>query len=548
MRRAFLVAVLLAVSAGPARAADRAQPIFHDPLSGPPGQHATAVEPDSFSFGNTVVAAFQVGRTPTVAAAALGWATSTDGGTTWRSGLLPALTPQTDPPGPYSRVTDPAVAYDRVHGVWLVSVLAFREQTPGGSFATEIVVSRSTDGISWSPPVVTAPPTGTPSHDKNWIVCDNGAMSPFAGRCYTAWSDMARPAVIVVSTSTDGGLTWRDPVDVPQAQNSLGAQPVVRPDGTLVVVYLRMELQTMHATRSVDGGATFSTPTSVSLATASGPTGLRAPPLPSVDVDAAGRIYAAWHDCRFRLFCSDAPNDIVIASSPDGVRWTLPARVPASPRGGRAGHVIPGLAVDPRSAGARARLAVVFYTVRDGRLTPEFASSSDGGRSWSSAVTLSPSFALNDVAQTGGGSMVGDYVSTSFAEGGIAVPVFSAATAPFDGSYHQPILAAALAPLPAAPLRVRSFGTSPRPPRPGRTLTASIQLEHAPPGARVACAATAARRPLRVVQRSVARDRATCTWRVPVPAAGALVRGSISVRHGTSTVRRTFALRVRSRR
>ena len=536
------------MAAGSARAAVSLQVIFQDPLTGTAGQHATAVEPDSFSFGNTVVAAFQVGRMH-VAAAAIGWATSTDGGRTWRSGLLPGLTQYSSPPGAYSRATDPVVAYDRVHGVWLVSVLAFRDPH-GGPPVTEIVVSRSADGVSWSAPVVTAPPTGTPAHDKNWIACDNGPTSRFAGRCYTAWSDMSRAATLVVSSSLDGGLTWGPPVDVPDAPNALGAQPVSRPDGALVVVYLRMDLPEVHATRSLDGGATFSRPTPVAHVTASATPGLRAHTLPSVEVDASGRIYAAWSDCRFRLFCPDAPMDIVIASSPDGVRWTAPARVPASRRGGAFAHVIPGLGVDPTSAGARARLAVVFYTLVGGRLTPQFASSTDGGRSWSSAVTLTPPFALADVAQTAAGAMVGDYVSTSFVEGGVAVPVFSAATAPFDGSFHQPILAGAVAPLPPAPLRVVSFATTPRAPRAGRTITGALRLVHVPPGARVSCAARAAGRPLRVIERSVSvfsRDRAECTWRVPPSAAGAVVRGSISVRHGSSTVRRAFAVRVRAR-
>ena len=38
------------------------QRISTDPFSNSDSQHATAVEPDSFAHGDTVVAAFQVGR------------------------------------------------------------------------------------------------------------------------------------------------------------------------------------------------------------------------------------------------------------------------------------------------------------------------------------------------------------------------------------------------------------------------------------------------------------------------------------------------------
>src|ERR1051326_2960172 len=55
--------------------------------------HHTEVEPDTFSNGSTIVAAFQVGRIYDGGACAVGFATSTDNGTTWtHSGLLPGIT------------------------------------------------------------------------------------------------------------------------------------------------------------------------------------------------------------------------------------------------------------------------------------------------------------------------------------------------------------------------------------------------------------------------------------------------------------------------
>src|SRR3954449_11226216 len=54
--------------------------------------HHASVEPDSFSNGSTIVAAFQVGRIYDGGACAIGWATSTNNGGTWTSGLLPGLT------------------------------------------------------------------------------------------------------------------------------------------------------------------------------------------------------------------------------------------------------------------------------------------------------------------------------------------------------------------------------------------------------------------------------------------------------------------------
>src|SRR3954453_7065700 len=49
-------------------------------------QHASILEPDAGVFGNTIVAAFQTGRVRGGGAGAIGWASSSDAGRTWRSG------------------------------------------------------------------------------------------------------------------------------------------------------------------------------------------------------------------------------------------------------------------------------------------------------------------------------------------------------------------------------------------------------------------------------------------------------------------------------
>src|SRR5262249_2168614 len=91
-----------------------------DPFANSTSQHRTEVEPDTFAFGSTIVATFQVGRFFDGGASDIGWATSTDGGSTWSNGFLPGITKFQDA-GPYDRVSDPSVAYDARHDVWLIS-------------------------------------------------------------------------------------------------------------------------------------------------------------------------------------------------------------------------------------------------------------------------------------------------------------------------------------------------------------------------------------------------------------------------------------------
>src|SRR5467141_1197365 len=118
----LVVALSWAVLAGQAALTQ----ISSDPFTNTTSQHRTQVEPDTFSFGSTIVSAFQSGRFFDGGASDIGWATSTDGGSNWTHGFLPGIT-KYQGAGPYGRASDPSVAYDRRHNVWLISSLALLE-------------------------------------------------------------------------------------------------------------------------------------------------------------------------------------------------------------------------------------------------------------------------------------------------------------------------------------------------------------------------------------------------------------------------------------
>jgi hypothetical protein len=534
--------------------APAARQISVDPLTNETGQHETAVEPDSFAFGNTVVAAFQLGRIGTAGASGIGWGTSRDGGTTWSSGVLPGLTVHGASPGPYTRATDPAVAYDSEHGVWLISVLAIRD---GPSDTTDellssLVVSRSSDGLSWSSPVVTSPEQEHFAHDKNWIVCDNGANSPFRGRCYVAWTAViVNLTVLAVASSTDGGLTWGTPTVTTSIAGS-GWQPLVRPDGTLVIVFATP--RTVEATTSTDGGASFSSPVLVASVQDSPTPGIRAPSLPSAELDATGRITVAWPDCRFRAGCGSrtTPNDVVAASSADGRRWTRVRRIPTGPELAGLPHFVVGLGVDPSTSGAGTRVGVAFYALTprgctEGcSLAPFFVSSSDGGRGWTAAEQLAPAQPVESYPAAGELRFVGDYISTSFASGGTAVPVFAAAARPFDGSYHQGVFATAIPARSSSPvLRVSRARVTPLRPRARTRVAVSVSASGLTAGLRVGCQAQLGRQRVRLASRAVATGRATCVWALRPGRSGQRITGTILLTTPEVDVRRSFAFRSR---
>jgi hypothetical protein len=451
--------------AAPAGAEVALTPVSTDPFTNPASQHATEVEPDTFASGSTVVAAYQVGRFFDGGASDIGYARSSDGGATWDvSSFLPGLTSSAgafgDPSSPYERVSDASVAYDARHGVWMVSSIPL---LPSLSVPT-VFVSRSTDGAATfgNPVQIPAPPVKKVDLDKNWTACDNHAGSPFYGHCYTEFDNFGQGDLEYMSTSTDGGASWSIPVTPAGHPKGLGGQPVVQPNGTVVVPFESLK-GTIGAFRSVDGGKTWSREIAVSKIRFHGVAGgLRTSPLPTAEIAADGRVFVAWEDCRFEPRCT--ANDIVFSTSADGLGWSPVSRIPLDAVGSGVDHFIPGLAVDPATSGAGAHLALTYYFYPDAactaatcRLEAGFASSPDAGATWSAPTQLAGPMSLADIAATSQGPMVGDYISTSFNAAGAATALL-AIGAPRTGSvFHEGMWA------PSVPQAVSTGAAAPRP-------------------------------------------------------------------------------------
>ena len=409
-----------------------ARQLSRDPFDVPEGQRESQVEPDSMAWGSTVVAAFQSSRFVSGGAAGIGWATSRDGGRTWRSGHLPELSVYTSRAGRFEGVTDPVVAYDAAHGVWLIATLGLAE-------GSELVVSRSTTGLAWSAPVVAAA-SPLEDYDKEWVACDNWLSSPFRGTCYLAYLDLEGRR-IAVRRSTDGGVTWSDAV-VTAADRRLGglvngAFPVIRPDGSLVVAYtvfgfFDLAAGLIGAVRSIDGGVSFGPPVEIARVHELSLLGMRAPALVSADVDSAGRIRVAWADCRFQEGC--AGNTILVATSEDGQTWQPPAQVAAV----RGEAFVPGIAVSRDGS----RVAVVFHVQTAEGVEIWLIESRDGGGTWRRPRLLSAEpMPLDWIVSTDIGRMLADYISVSYVAGR-PVPVFALASEPAGDALRQAIFAA----------------------------------------------------------------------------------------------------------
>lgn len=328
----------------------------------------------------------------------------------------------------------------------------------GTSGNVDVAESRSTDGgLTWGNPVIVTS-TGA-FYDKNWTVCDNHSASAYYGHCYTEYDNNSTGDSEHMKTSTDGGLTWgseQSPADNP---SGLGGQPVVQPNGTVVVPFASGNENAERAFTSTDGGASWGS--SVLIATVSHHPvsgletsdfakrldSLREGPLPSAEIDASGKVYVTWSDCRFRSSCTS--NDIIMSTSSNGTSWSSPTRVPIDAAGSTADHFTPGIGVDTSTSGASARIGLTYYYYPQAacsdttcQLEVGFVSSTNGGSTWSTPTQLAGPMTLAWLPNTSQGRMFGDYISTSVLPGGNAYPVFPVAHAPngstFDVAMYAP--------------------------------------------------------------------------------------------------------------
>ena len=439
-----LAAMAALVASAVAGANGGGSPILVDPFGAAcPAQHETVVEPDTYSTGSTIVAAAQTSLFTDGGACDNGFATSTTNGASWTSGVLPGITVYTSPPGPYARASDPAVAYDARHNVWLIASLALDANLHGAA----VLASRSTNGgLTWTNPAKIAVAGNGQSFEKPWIVCDNGSASPFFGSCYAQFDDAAHGKQLKISSSTDGGSTWtaRPTPNI----GVIGGQPLVQPTGKVIIPIDNASETALGALVSSNGGASWTVVNITSITAAVDPGTIVSSPLPSAEIDGAGKVFVTWEDCRFRAGCST--NDLVYTTSTNGTAWTTVQRIPADPGGvnGTQDTLIPGIGVDRATSGPTAHVSVTYYffpnvncTFATCQLFAGSISSTNGAMTWSAQVTLRGPMQLCWFPVLGQGRFLGDYISTSFTGNGTSHGAVIAANPPcsvFDAALYDP--------------------------------------------------------------------------------------------------------------
>lgn len=328
---------------------------------------------------NNMLAAAMVITKPDMSALDCASFTTFDGGRTWKRhdfGLRSAA--------------DVWVAY-LPDGTAVLSILEITENDE-----TPLLIYRSTDGGRTWP---NKPVSLGNAHDHPTLLVDRsskqyaGGLYAISGRSRRNAAGKARSAIFI-ARSTDGGLTFPDPVHVIASNLSYEAtNPAILSDGTLLVPFAdhrrpgnrrRLERSRDWLITSTDGGKTFSEPLFISES-CNGAAGWSSVVAGAGEGPLRERIY---HVCGTSQFAG-----IVVRYSDDrGERWSDEVRV------NRLGNYEPYVRTPAMAVNKDGVVGVVWY---DGRNDPStikgtfrcqelyFTASLDGGETFLPDVKIS---------------------------------------------------------------------------------------------------------------------------------------------------------------
>jgi hypothetical protein len=176
-----------------------------------------------------------------------------DAGNHWNESSLPMKQG-------WDGMTDPAMAFDDFGNAFLIGEpLKFHPDKVGTSDDLEglgMVAYKSTDGgVTWGNPIQLT----TDTHDdKQWVVCDNSPTSPHYGNVYAAWG---ASSPLRFARSTDHGQTWKgkgnEAPGTSLVSSSFSPEMSVSNDGTLHILWHNDGSTEIRYLRSTDGGNSF---------------------------------------------------------------------------------------------------------------------------------------------------------------------------------------------------------------------------------------------------------------------------------------------------
>ncbi len=331
--------------------------------------------------GETLVAGWNQATGSTIV---MGVGHSSDGGETWTNQTF----------GGFTTMSDPIVAAAG-NGRWYYAFIA-SGGSAGGDY--EVFVRRSDDdGLTWQPGVAVT---------QNSTFDDKPNMVAQGDDVLVAWADFSfSPARIRAAVSHNGGTSFtHSTVLVQNSGGGNGASPVIASDGSYYVFWRDSMQQFIWMAKSVDGGMTWSTDSTISSLSplpSSLPPGFRIVNLPMAAADPISNdLVVVWNDAN-----SGNGDIVAVHSSDGGAHWSGKVRV--NDDVGSTHQFFPAVTID-----ATQRTHVVWYDMRgNGADIDVYTSTSeDHGASFTPNTRITAAAFTPVLPHEGGlAAFIGDY-------------------------------------------------------------------------------------------------------------------------------------------
>lgn len=298
------------------------------------------------------------------------------------------------------------------------------------------VAVTTNNGVNWSRYVVgPKPPGASDLLDKNHLVVDKKAGSPYENRVYAAWSAFVATSPnnedIEFRYSSNNGQNWSNSVNISAAINAgshdQGINLATGPNGEVYAIWAVYDQwaagsygeDAIGFNKSTDGGATWVTPRRIYSGANFGIRGnltskgsIRVSSFPVMGVDRSGGarngyLYAVWPQKTIAPAGSD-PDIVFTRSSDNGETWSSLVRVNNDPLNNGKDQYYPWMTVDQ----ATGNIFVIFYDSRDvpnDSANVYIARSTDGGTSFENIKVSDRAFKPKTISGLASGYQ-GDYI------------------------------------------------------------------------------------------------------------------------------------------